>query len=158
QLTWLNKPTAEGIEVASRNFAEAMLKDQLNTTVAALVAAISNQSAATYNGISSSPDEGISQITLNKSHARFGDHSGDLVAQIMTGAVAHKLIGQALANNEMLFQAGNVRVLDILGKAVVITDAPALYEDASPGPDKEKVLSLVEGAATVFDAGDVISN
>lgn len=157
QLTWLNKPTAEGIEVASRNFAEAMLKDQLNTAIAALVAAISNQSAAKYDGLAVSPDLGISQITLNRSHALFGDRSGDLVAQVMTGSVAHKLIGQALTNTQQLFQAGNVRVLDILGKAVVITDAPALYEDTSP-VDKEKVLSLVEGAATVFDGSDVVSN
>lgn len=158
QLTWLTKPTAEGIEVASRNFAEAMLKDQLNTAIAALVAAISNVSAAKYDGVALSPDLGISQITLNRSHALFGDRSGDLVAQIMTGSVAHKLVGQALANSQNLFQAGNVRVLDILGKAVVITDAPALYESVSPGADKEKVLSLVEGAATVFDGGDVVSN
>src|SRR5690554_3941737 len=43
QMTWLQKPTAEGIEVASRNFAEAMMQDQLNTAIAALVAAIANQ-------------------------------------------------------------------------------------------------------------------
>jgi len=40
QMTWLEKPTTEGIEVASRNFAEALMKDQLNTAIAALVAAI----------------------------------------------------------------------------------------------------------------------
>lgn len=158
QLTWLNKPTSEGIEVASRNFAEAMLADQLNTAIAALVAAISNQSAAKYDGVALSPDLGISQITLNRSHALFGDRSASLVAQIMTGSVAHKIIGQNLTNTQQLFQAGNVTVLDILGKAVVVTDAPALYESVSPGADKEKVLSLVEGAATVFDGADVISN
>jgi len=43
QLTWLQKPTAEGIEVASRNFAEALMADQLNTAIAGLVAALSNQ-------------------------------------------------------------------------------------------------------------------
>lgn len=37
QMTWLEKPTAEDIEVASRNFAEALLQDQLNTAIAALV-------------------------------------------------------------------------------------------------------------------------
>lgn len=158
QLTWLQRPTAQGIEVASRNFAEAMLKDQLNTAIAALVAAIENQSAAKYDGIADvSPNVGISQATLNKSHAKFGDRSADLVAQIMTGSVAHKIIGQNLTNGSQLFQAGNVTVLDILGKAVIVTDAPALYEDASP-LDKEKVLSLVENAAVVFDGGDVISN
>jgi len=158
QLTWLNRPTAQGIEVASRNFAEAMLKDQLNTAIAALVAAISNQSAAKYDGIADvSPDVGISYATINKSHAKFGDHSNSLVAEVMTGSVYHKLIGQNLTNSTQLFQAGNVTVVDILNKAVIVTDAPALYEDASP-LDKEKVLSLVEGAAVVFDGGDIVSN
>jgi hypothetical protein len=157
QLTWLQRPTAQGIEVASRNFAEALLKDQLNTAIAALVAAIENQSDATYDGLGVSPDLGISYVTINRSHAKFGDHSNALVAEVMTGSVFHKLIGQNLTNSTQLFQAGNVTVVDILGKAVIVTDAPSLYEDASP-TDKEKVLSLVEGAAVVFDGGDVISN
>lgn len=157
QLTWLERPTAQGIEVASRNFAEAMLKDQLNTAVAALVAAISNQSTATYNGLTPSPDLGISYATINQSHAKFGDNSGNLVCEVMTGSVFHKLIGQNLTNTAQLFNAGNVTVVDILNKSVIVTDAPALYETASP-VSKEKVLSLVDGAAVVFDGGDVISN
>ena len=55
-----------------------------------------------------------------------------------------------------LFQAQNVRVVDILGKLVVVTDAPALYEAGTP--NKNKVLSLTAGAAIVHDAGDLISN
>ena len=157
QLTWLERPTAQGIEVASRNFAEAMLKDQLNTAVAALVAAIENQSTATYNGLTPSPDLGISYATINNSHAKFGDNSGNLVAEVMTGSVFHKLIGQNLANTSQLFNAGNVTVVDVLNKAVIVTDAPALFLTASP-VSKEKVLSLVDGAAVVFDGGDVISN
>lgn len=157
QLTWLNRPTAQGIEVASRNFAEAMLKDQLNTAIAALVAAIENQSTATYNGLTPSPDLGISYATINQSHAKFGDASGNLVAEVMTGSVFHKLIGQNLANAAQLFNAGNVTVVDVLNKSVIVTDAPALYQTASP-VSKEKVLSLVDGAAVVFDGGDVISN
>lgn len=157
QLTWLQRPTAQGIEVASRNFAEAMLKDQLNTAIAALVAAIENQSTATYNGLTPSPDLGISYTTINNSHAKFGDASGNLVCEVMTGSVFHKLIGQNLANAATLFNAGNVTIVDVLNKAVVVTDAPALYQTASP-VSKEKVLSLVEGAAVVFDGGDVIPN
>jgi len=157
QLTWLQRPTVQGIEVASRNFAEAMLKDQLNTAIAALVAAIEAQSSATYNGLASSPDLGISYSTINASHAKFGDHSGDLVAEVMTGSVYHKLIGQNLTNAAQLFTASGVTIVDILNKAVIVTDAPALYQTASP-VSKEKVLSLVDGAAVVFDGGDVISN
>lgn len=153
QLTWLRKPTAEGIEVASRNFAEALLKDQLNTAIAALVAAISNQAAAT-NDVSATA--GLTYNAINDAHAKFGDHSGNLVAQVMTGAMYHKLIGNNLTNTPQLFQAQNVRVVDILGKMVVVTDAPALYEAGTP--NKAKVLSLAESAAVVSDGSDIISN
>ena len=35
QMTWLKKPSTEGIEVASRAFAELIMQDQLNTAIAA---------------------------------------------------------------------------------------------------------------------------
>lgn len=153
QLTWLNKPTTEGIEVASRNFAEALLADQLNTAIAALAAAIGNQASAT-NDVSATA--GINYSAINGAHAKFGDSSGQIVANVLTGAVFHRLIGQNLANAEKLFEARNVQVVDILGRAMIVTDAPALYVAGTP--NKQKVLGLVEGAATVFDGSDIISN
>lgn len=153
QMTWLEKPTTEGIEVASRNFAEALMKDQLNTAIAALVAAISNQASAT-NDVSATA--GINYVTMNGAHAKFGDRSGDLVAQIMTGAVYHRLIGANLTNTPQLFQAQGVRVVDILGKAVIVTDAPGLY--LAGAPNKDFVLSLAPDAAIVSDGADLISN
>ena len=153
QLTWLNKPTAEGIEVASRNFAEALMQDQLNTAIAALVAAIANNANAT-NDVSGSG--GINYSALNGAHAKFGDHSSSIAANVMTGDVYHKLIGQNLTNGSQLFEASNVTVVNILNKAVIVTDAPALYEAGTP--NKQKVLGLVESAAIVHDSGDVISN
>jgi hypothetical protein len=158
QLTWLQKPTAEGIEVASRNFAEALMSDQLNTAIMALVAAIENQAALINDVSAASPSAAASYSGINGAHAKFGDHSGLLVAQVMTGAMYHRLVGQNLANVAQLFQAQNVTVVDILNKRVVVTDAPALYEAVSGGDDLEKVLSLVDAAAVVYDGGDVISN
>lgn len=153
QMTWLQKPTAEGIEVASRNFAEAMLADQLNTAIAALVAAISNQPTATNDA---SATGGLNYLAMNDAHAKFGDHSGNLIAQVMNGTAYHKLIGVNLTNTNQLFQSQNVRVVDILGKPAIVTDAPALYEAGTP--NKLKVLSLAESAAIVHDGGDVITN
>lgn len=153
QLTWLQKPTTEGIEVASRNFAEALMQDQLNTAIAALCAAIANQATAT-NDVSASA--GLTYGAINDAHAKFGDHSGSIVAQVMRGVDYHKLVGQNLTNTARLFEASNVNVVDILGKVVVVTDAPALYVAGTP--NKNRVLSLVEGAATVYDGSDVISN
>ena len=139
--------------MASRNFAEALMADQLNTAILALRSAIANQAAVT-NDVSATA--GVTYAGMNNAHAKFGDRSSDIVANVMTGAVYHKFIGQNLANAAQLFQAGNVRVIDILGKAVVVTDAPALYVAGTP--NKEYVLGLAAGAAIVHDAGDLISN
>lgn len=155
QLTWLQKPTAQGIEVVSRNFAEAILADQLNTAIAALVAAIENQQDATNDVSATAP---LSYSALNGAHAKFGDHSGNLIAQVMNGAAYHALVASNLTNTAQLFQAQNVRVVDILGKAVVVTDAPALYVANSGTVDDIKVLSLTEGAAIVHDGGDIVTN
>ncbi|WP_248739498.1 major capsid protein [Pseudomonas sp. MWU12-2029] len=153
QMSWLQRPTAQGIEVASRAFAEVLLKDQLNTAIAALVAAITAQAAAT-NDISATA--GITQSGLNNSHAKFGDSSQNLVTQVMQGSTWHKLVGQGLVNSANLFLAGNVRVVDILGKISIVTDAPALMQAGTP--NKEIILSLVAGAALVHDNRDIISN
>lgn len=153
QMTWLQQPTARGVEVASRSFAEMMLKDQLNTAIAALVAAISNQAAAVHDV---SATAGLSYVAMNGAHAKFGDHSGNLVADVMSGAAYHKLLERNLTNAQQLFQSGTVRVVDILGKIAVVTDAPALFEAGSP--NKLKVLSLSDSAAIVSGGGDVVSN
>lgn len=161
QLTWLNKPTTEGIEVASRNFAEALLKDQLNTAIAALQAAIRQQGATTTVTVSDGTDSPVTYTAIDRSHALFGDRSMDLVAEVMTGAMYHRLIRQNLGNAERLFVSGGVTVVDILNKAVIVTDAPSLTIPLVADPAavaQDIVLSLAEGAATVSDAGDLISN
>lgn len=157
QLTWLRKPTREGVEMASRFFAEALLQDQLNTAVAASVAAIGNQGDETTVDVSA--ERPIDYVAINDSHAKFGDNSSRLITQVMSGASFHSLIGQNLQNVNALFSAGSVRVVDILGRLVVVTDAPALYTGSDgEEPAKRRVLSLVQGGATVHDTRDLISN
>jgi len=153
QLSWILKNPEEALEVISRNLSEAIMSDQLNTAISALAGAIGNQPTAT-NDVSATA--GVSYVAINNAHALFGDASQRLVAQVMTGAMYHKLVGQNLANAERLFQFSGVQVVDILGKAVIITDAPALYEAGTP--NKQKVLSLADGAAVVMDGSDLITN
>jgi hypothetical protein len=153
QLGWLQKATPEAIAAISQNFAEAMLKDQLYSAIAALVAAIANQSTA-KNDVSATA--GVSYNAINDAHAKFGDHSGNIVANVMTGAVYHKMIGLNLTNAQNLFQMNNVTVVDILGKSVIVTDAPALYVTGTP--NKQYVLGLVDSAAMVYDGGDIVTN
>ncbi|WBM40032.1 major capsid protein [Alcaligenes faecalis] len=157
RMTWLNKPTAEGVEVASRAFAELLLQDQLNTVIAALVAAIGNQGAAATVDVSASKK--VDYLTVNESHALFGDHSSQIVAQVMDGIQYHNFIALNLANAQTLFQAGNVRVVDILGRPSIVTDAPALFTAAAAeDPAKRRVLSLTTGAALVRDPRNLVSN
>jgi hypothetical protein len=154
QLTWLQKNESEAIAVISEQLSEAIMQDQLNSGIAAAVGAISNQSGAT-NDVSGTP-AAITYAALNNTHALFGDRSGSLVAQVMTGSMYHKLIGHNLQNANQLFAGENVTIVDILGKPVIVTDAPALSEAGTPNLDK--VLSLTSGGVTVMDGSDVITN
>jgi hypothetical protein len=152
QLSWVEKSPAEAVEVISRNLAEAIMKDQLNTAISALVAAIEAQAGAKW-------DTGTGPLTyadLNLAHAKFGDSSSLIVCDVMDGVAYHALIGQNLANTPTLFDFNGVTVVEILGKSVVVTDAPALRETGT-GAD-QKALGLVAGAATVYDGSDIITN
>lgn len=153
QLSWIQVNPEEALEVISRNLSAAIMGDQLNTAIAALVAAIGNQSGAV---VDVSATAGITYGAINKAHALFGDASTRLVAQVMTGAAYHNLIGNNLANAERLFDFTGVRVVDILGKAVIVTDSPALVGTGTP--DVQRVLSLSDGAAVVMDGSDLITN
>lgn len=153
QLTYLNENPAAAIMAISEGFADALLADQLNSAVAAAVAAVSGQ-AALVNDVSASA--GMSLNALNASHAKFGDQSQLLVTDIMTGAAWHKLIDKALTNSSNLFVSGNVMVVDVLGKRYVISDIPALYVAGTP--NKSKVLSVVASGIVVDNTSDIVSN
>lgn len=153
QMSWLQEDPASAIRAISEGFSDALLADQLNTAIAAGVAAVSGV-AALVTDVSASA--GLSQSLLNNSHAKFGDQSQLLVTDVMTGAAYHKLIGEALTNSGQLFQAGNVLVVSILGKRVIVTDSPALYQAGTP--NKSKILSLTSNAIVVDNTSDIISN
>ncbi|MCD8213266.1 MAG: major capsid protein [Campylobacter sp.] len=153
QMSWIQKEPAQALEVISRNMSQALMGDMINTAISALVAALVN-TADVVADVSASG--GINYSNLNNAHAKFGDRSAAIIANVMTGSVYHKLIGQNLANAARLFEAGGVLVVDILGKKVVVTDAPALYKSGTP--NKDYVLGLTSGAAIVSDASDLITN
>jgi hypothetical protein len=153
QMTWLLSSPEVAIMAIADGFANALLADQLNTVVGAAVAAVENI-AALVNDVSASA--GLSQQVLNKSHYKFGDMAGLLVADIMHSSGSESLTDKALANGERLFEAGNVQVVSILGKIFVISDIPALYVAGSP--NKTKVLSVVLGGMIVDNAGDILTN
>ena len=89
QMTWLQKPTQEGITIAAEQFAQALLADQLNTAIAALVAAIGNN-LPVVNDVTGAQ---IDQLAINGGLAKFGDSSQGLQALVMTGIQYHTLVG-----------------------------------------------------------------
>lgn len=153
QMTYLQRNPEEAIMAISEGFADALLADQLNTAVAAAVAAVGGQ-ASLVNDVSASA--GLSLSALNNSHAKFGDQSQLLITDVMTGAAYHKLVGQAIVNANQLFVSNNVLVVDILGKRYVVSDIPALYVAGTP--NKSKVLSVVANGIIVDNTSDIITN
>lgn len=153
QLSWVMANPAAALEAISRNLSEAIMKDQLNTAIAAAVAAIEAQGSANVYDTGTGP---ITYADINLAHAKFGDSSSLLVADIMDGTQYHALVGQNLTNTAQLFNYQGVLVVEMLGKRVVVTDAPALRETGT-GADA-KVLSLVQGGVTVYDGSDLITN
>ena len=153
QMAWISTNEAEALNVISNSMVEAIMQDQINSAVAALVAAISNVALAT-NDVSAT--NGVNQVVLNATDALFGDSSMRLSARVMSGASYHKLIGQNLTNAETLFNQGDVTVVNILGKPIVVTDAPALTVAGTP--NKEYILTLVTGAIVIGGTSDLITN
>lgn len=153
QLSWVMANPAAALEAISRNLSEAIMKDQLNTAISAAVAAIEAQGTANVYDTGTGP---ITYADINLAHAKFGDSSSLLVADIMDGTQYHALVGQNLTNTTNLFNYQGVLVVEMLGKRVVVTDAPALRETGT-GADA-KVLSLVQGGVTVYDGSDLITN
>jgi hypothetical protein len=156
QLNWVQMNPEVAIEAASRNMAEAMMKDMLNSAIAAACAAIENVGTTVY--YDTGTGRAITYRDINQAHAKFGDMSQLIVCDIMDGATYHNLIDLNLTNAEELFVAGNVTVVNILGKRIVVTDAPALRETPATSTNDIKVLSLVAGGAMVYDTRDLITN
>lgn len=157
QLSYLQSNPVEAVNVIAQGFADALLADQLNTAVGAAVAAIENQTALVNDVSALTAGAGaLTQSVLNGSHAKFGDMSGRLRADIMTGAAYHKLLEKGLANGEELFNSSNVTVQSILGKIFVVSDIPSLSVTGTP--NETKVLSLVDRGIVVDNTSDIITN
>ena len=155
QMSWLRKPTQEGLSVAAGQFVSALIADQLNRAILSLVAAIGNVAAA-VNDVSGSAS--ITQRAINDGLAKFGDASGNIRTLLMSGTQYHNLVDEALANTAALFEIGGVAVrtgtIFGQGRTVIVTDSPAL-RTADPF---QNILGLVAGAITVGDSNDIITN
>ncbi len=149
QWTWMRQNESKAIAAISKSLSDAILQDQLNASILAGVAAVGNNADAVLDGTSGALGHSI----LNTGDALFGDASGVLAARVMSGASYHKLVGENIANASTLFVAGNVTVVDILGKPAIVTDAPALTAGAVGN-----ILTLAQAGIVVNNASDIITD
>lgn len=142
QFARLMKSPEEAGLIIGEQAAEAMIQDYLNTTAAALVAAIGNQ-AALVNDYSAT---GTAKLTeLNIARGKFGDRQMALIAWLMHSKVFTDLTNEAITNTSQLYNIGNIRVMqDGLGARYVVTDAPALDNTGTYNS-----VALVAGGAMV---------
>lgn len=154
EMTWIRENPAAAVDYASQTMADAILADQLNSAIAAGVAAVSNNTATTKDVSGGSV---VDYNALNAGDALFGDRSNSLITRVMTGAMFHRLIGLNLDNGATLFRANNVQVVNILGKRVVVTDADALIDNTS-GSETDTVLTLASGGLIVHNGSDIVTN
>lgn len=150
---------SEPAAVVAAQASQAMFQDYLNTTAAALVAAISGNNGLVvdaYKATGAAATNNISMQNLNKANSKMGDRSNQIRAYVMHSTAFHKLIDQAINNVEHLFQVGDLTVYsDFLGRRFVVSDIPALVEAGASSGDAQKyhTLCLVPGAAVVRVGG-----
>lgn len=141
----LGKSEQEAGLIIGEQAAEAMIQDYLNVAFMALKSAITEHSQLVHDGSA----ENISLSALNKGAAKFGDRSQSIKAWLMHGTVYHDLIGEAINNQNRLFNIGNINVHeDGLGRRYIFTDSPALA--TTSGDDTlYHTLGLTPGAIQV---------
>ena len=146
QYTWMEENPAKGMSAIATSMSNAMLADFLNTALLAATSAIGENADATLTDV-------FNVSSINMADGLFGDARDRLSIRVMDGASATKIIGDNIANANRLFVAGNVTILDVLGKNVVVTDSPALRV-----ADKARVLTLVNGGVMIGNTKDLITN
>lgn len=147
QFRRLKKSEEEAGMLIGEQMADGILQDFLNTLVGTLIA--SYQSAAydkkfdpseagadkTYHKYSNIVNlDGGSNINptllaLNDGAALFGDRSNAIKTWLMDGTTYHRMIGEAITNENRLFEIGNINVsTDGLGRRYIVSDIPDLRQ------------------------------
>lgn len=142
-------------EMAGMAFGEAIaegaLAYQLNSALAAAVAAIGANSDAVYDGTAAV----ASLASLNLGAGKFGDRRQSLLAWVMHSKSVTDIYAGALANANRLFDITGVQVMDDgFGRPIIMTDSDALHFD-NAGTENYHQLALVAGGISVEDQGDM---
>lgn len=154
---YMNEDPKKGGVIYGEQLAKARMRDMLEVGIAAFVAASGNQASNYLDRKTMATTLSI----LNEGAAKFGDASDRLAAWLMHSTVLHDLYGTALANNERLFEFGDVRVVaDGFGRPLIMSDNASLINagGAETGIDSFNTCGLVSGGVLIDDNGDFTQN
>lgn len=131
--------------------AAKVMQDRLNTGLLALVAALTNQAAVTYDG-SADTTPTMSSDKLPKGLRKFGDASDDIVMWVMHSEAWFDLFEDQLGST--VTGIGNVLLYEArpgtLNRPTLVLDSPSLI-NTTPTPDEYTTLGLTSGAIEIED-------
>lgn len=125
----------------------------VNKALMCLKAALSNQTALTYDVTSESAST-LSLAYLNKGLAKMGDRAGDVVAWVMHSKPYFDLVGGQITD-KMDSVAGVVvygGTPASMGRPVVVTDSTSLLTDNASVDDYYYTLGLTANACVITDS------
>ena len=135
--------------ILAPNMAEEAMKGMVNDAIAALVAALRNNSGVVYDYAATGANATIDHTALIRGRALFGDAFGRIRGWGMNGAAFHKLVEAQLS-----VASGNVGDFAVyegqagtLGLPAFVSDAPAFATSGTPG--EYHILGLVPNAAVL---------
>lgn len=156
QFRWIQRSPEEAGAVVGQQLAVDMLADMLNTGIIAGRTALSQVAAVNFDGTG----ETIATMNpkqLNNGSRLFGDQSQAVVAWIMHSTPIHDFYGNAIDNQNRLFEYGTVNVVsDPMGRVFVVSDSPGLVTSGTP--DTYHTMGLVGGAIVVEQNDDFDDN
>lgn len=125
--------------------------EQLNTTIAALAAALAGQAS-----LLTDKDATVIHQHLSEARGKMGDAFGRLNGWIMHSKVFHDLIGQSIADK--IDSVAGVTIYQgttgTLGLPTIVTDSPSLViaDGGGVGVDEYYTMGLVDNAAMASDS------
>jgi hypothetical protein len=128
-LKWIQKSPEEAGAVIGRQMAGDNMGEMLNTGLLCYNAAVAAQATNYYDGTAGNAS--LSALTTTK--AKLGDRSEEVVCWVIHSKCLFDIYGAALANSNILFSFGNIRVThDGFGVPFVVTDSASLVVTAAP--------------------------
>lgn len=135
------------VQMLAQRTVEVVMKDQINTAIAALVASMpagATNDVTAIQGVQGT----VTFAGLNGALKKMGDADGMIRAIVTSGAGRRELIGDAITTSKELFDYQGISVMNFDGKPIVAIDAPSLT-----GTSDYNVLGLFAGAAVIGEQG-----